>query len=558
MSDPIASIVEIADKEYYPLNVNIQQYFNCHHHFKVVLASTFLGNKDEAATLNDVKDLIGEEVKIKIEQEEGELLFIGFITEVDLCRKLGDSHDVILSGYSPTIKIENGLHCRTFEKKKTGEIVKNILSDFSELDAEINPKHEVELTYHTQYKETNYNFIARLADLFGEWFYYDGVKIHFGEHDQGEEFHLRLGESVGEYNISLRLSPANFTFLTYDYSANEVLKASSANAQVSGLDQYGDTALAASEKFFPKETIIPAIQWANAQKRMDDWMQYRKTAYATDMVMLSGDSNNPSIRIGTMIELRENDDTGVGKYRVTQVTHSIDGRGSYRNYFEAVPASVKAPPSNNSIDRPVAETQPAVVKDNADPDGLGRVRVQFHWQKNDDMTPWIRVAFPCAGSGDVYFVPEIDDEVMIGFEFENPNRPYVIGSVYHGKKKPVYFSDNNSIKAIRTKDGNRIILIDGDEGEIQILNKDDKNSITLSLKDDASITIKTTGTLAMEAKTIKMKAEELTADLEKTLTLKSGRNASIEAQQLASIKGMEAKLEGDMTAIIKGGMVMIN
>lgn len=571
----VTSKVEIKGQEYNFLNIALKQYLAKHHRFEVSIPAHELGNKDKVATLSDVKKLIGEDIKITIEHEGNQLFFSGLITSINISRAVGQAHDVIFSGYSPTILIEDGKHCRSFEKKKPSDIVKAILGDFNKLKTpEINPRHDSEQEYFTQYKETNYNFIARLANLFGEWFYYDGQTLHYGEYKKGNEFNLKLGEATGEYDISFSLLPANFTFSAYDYSKNEVLKSNSSDVNIKGLDEFGELALNRSKQFFPNNTILPIVQYTDNQQQLDSWMEYYKSSYATNMVKLSGDSNNPGIHLGTTIKLVENDNTVIGKYVVTNVIHSANKQGRYRNHFEAVPISIKIPPRNRMAMPPVAETQVAVVKDNVDPDGLGRVRVQFHWQEQNDMSPWIRVVYPHGGSGDIYFAPEVDDEVMVGFEFDNPNRPYVMGSVYHGKNKPTYFAEDNSIKAIRTKDGNRIILIDGEEGEIQILNKEEKNSITLSLKDGGAITLKTEGnvyliaknieataeeTFSVEAKSIEMKAEEFTVDMQKTVNMKSGQDTTIEgqnvdvsAQQAASMKGMEAKVEGQTSAEVKG------
>src|SRR5690606_33960359 len=97
--------------------------------------------------------------------------------------------------------------------------------------------------------------------------------------------------------------------------------------------------------------------------------------------------------------------------------------------------------------------------ENHDPEELGRVRVQFQWQKaNGDKTPWIRVAASGAGGGYGYFfVPEKGDQVFVGLEHNNPDKPYVVGGLYHGKAKPKGVSDkDNNKKVIQTKSGNII------------------------------------------------------------------------------------------------------
>jgi len=116
------------------------------------------------------------------------------------------------------------------------------------------------------------------------------------------------------------------------------------------------------------------------------------------------------------------------------------------------------------------------VTDNKDPEKLGRIRVQFLWQKEQDqnlMTPWIRIAQPHGGSGKgFYFIPEIDEEVMVGFENSNAEKPYVIGTLYQGEQRPLeeWYDDKNQTKGIRTRNGHTIEFHDeGDEGGYMLI-----------------------------------------------------------------------------------------
>ncbi|MBK6381126.1 MAG: hypothetical protein IPF72_16180 [Chitinophagaceae bacterium] len=82
----------------------------------------------------------------------------------------------------------------------------------------------------------------------------------------------------------------------------------------------------------------------------------------------------------------------------------------------------------------MAEPQIANVKDNKDPDNMGRVRVQMLWQKGNEMTDWIRVMTPDAGSGKgggknrgLVVIPEPGDQVLICFRYNDPDRPFCYG-----------------------------------------------------------------------------------------------------------------------------------
>ncbi|MGB3852134.1 MAG: phage baseplate assembly protein V, partial [Tunicatimonas sp.] len=149
----------------------------------------------------------------------------------------------------------------------------------------------------------------------------------------------------------------------------------------------------------------------------------------------------------------------------------------------------------------------------------GRVKVRFPWQEGAETTPWIRIIQPYAGKGErgglhgFHFIPEIGTEVLVGFEHNQPVRPFVLGNVYHGESKPEpWASPSNSTKIIRTRNGNEIRLVDsGGKEKIHIYHRKDEdhyNEIKLEMEGEGTITIETKGQLNLNAKNIRMEAEE--------------------------------------------------
>ncbi len=115
---------------------------------------------------------------------------------------------------------------------------------------------------------------------------------------------------------------------------------------------------------------------------------------------------------------------------------------------------------------PLAETQMATVLSNADPHGKGRVQVRMNWRTDNMRTSWVRVMTPDGGgSKDVksnrgfVFIPEVGDQVLLGFRHGDPARPYVMGSLFNGTTGNGGGS-NNSIKSLKTRSGISIILND--------------------------------------------------------------------------------------------------
>lgn len=137
------------------------------------------------------------------------------------------------------------------------------------------------------------------------------------------------------------------------------------------------------------------------------------------------------------------------------------------------------------IDYPIAQTQQAIVVNNTDPMNKGRIKVQMLWQQRTQMqTGWLRVMTPDAGTSDnvsnnrgMVFIPETGDHVMINFRYGDPNRPFVLGSVFHGKSGGGG-GEKNSGKSLKSKTGNNITLNDNIGKGAVLINDAIGNSLT--------------------------------------------------------------------------------
>ena len=144
----------------------------------------------------------------------------------------------------------------------------------------------------------------------------------------------------------------------------------------------------------------------------------------------------------------------MGTYRIIDIKH-IHDPSEYYNEFIAIPDLFNAAPYIDTEAVPKGEEQPARVMDNNDPMGMGRVRVQFPWQEDkNQMTPWIRLIQPHSGAGKgFHFIPEIGEEVLVGFESGNAEKPFVMGTHYNGSETSGYHTSNNDLKAFKTRSG---------------------------------------------------------------------------------------------------------
>ncbi|MGB6154032.1 MAG: phage baseplate assembly protein V [Pricia sp.] len=303
---------------------------------------------------------------------------------------------------------------------------------------------------------------------------------------------------------------------------------------------------------------------------MDRALEVTALGRASGMVTATGTSEIVGLRVADILALEglnfvdSSDRHVMGHYDIVGITHSFDHSGHYQNRFEAVPADTPHPPCSDGFAAAFAPDQRGRVLDNADPQGLGRVRVQFPWQVEiTQSTPWIKTPTPYGGSGKgFYFVPEKGEEVLVGFEGGDPEKPYVIGGGYNVSAKSGFADSENNIKAIRTRSGHTIELIDTEkEEEIHIYNGDKKNMIVLSSKDE-NIRIVSEGDIVMQGKNIQLTAEEniRMEAKEKGISLKANENISAEsdgiklkATKAIVAEGEEVTLDAKNKVALEGG-----
>lgn len=178
---------------------------------------------------------------------------------------------------------------------------------------------------------------------------------------------------------------------------------------------------------------------------------------------------------------------------------------------------------------------PALVTDVTDPDGQGRVKIRLPWSPDADgqaYETWARLATFMAGNNrGSWFIPDVDDEVLVAFEAGDPRRPYVVGALWNGQDAPPETMDgagDNNLKVLRSRNGVKITLDDSQGQEQLILETPGGQSVTLkdgagaieivdsngnSVKlDSAGITVQSSAKVTISASTVEVSAGMLTVN----------------------------------------------
>ena len=487
--------------------------------------------KDLAEDEKDIRyslseELLGRNVEYYIstirDDENGKthndvLEFFGIIFNVNILRKNLKAGAVIeVIAYSPDYLLFNNPHCYSYENETLKSIISKTLTPYN-ISLQNHPRMVDEIPYTVQYNETDYAFMSRLAFRFGEWLYNNGKELIFGKIEKlTVKEPLHLGYDILNYQYRLDMEHLNFLHAHHNYLNYGNTKKEGYDSSNPSLHNLTDIAYDHSKSLYTKKTF-QHLKGSTAEGSFDETeisSQVQGLGKKAQMMVCQGNSNRADLRIGSIIKIKEyyekeNRETAVcyhDELLICKITHTADRDGRYENEFTAIPAGCELPPYAFHDHYPKAEQQRAVVIDNKDPERLGRVRVQFLWQKEQDdsmITPWIRITQPHGGNNKgFYFIPEIGEEVMIGFENGNAEKPYVIGTLYQGKQRPGKNWPNNSndIKAIRTRNGHTVEIHDvGKGGFIRIYDNGKENYILTFSTDEKLIKLESTGNIELYA-----------------------------------------------------------
>lgn len=381
---------------------------------------------------------------------------------------------------------------RIFQEKKVDQILQEVLSDAG-IDAfqiALQGEHPVR-EYCVQYRESDWAFLSRLMEEEGIFYFFehdaggatlfiaDSPSAHTTIADPSRLVYrpalgaMARGESVSRFVFSHEIRTGKVALTDYNFKKPALsLMSSAAGGTDANLEVYD----------YPGEFDLPDQGAALSQVRLEESDAGRKRA--------AGDSGCARFIPGHLFEMAEHPRGGANRsWLLTRVHHRgvapqmADTRAvsdSYGNRFEAIPDDVPYRPLRRTPRPFVRGSQTAIVTGPAGEeiyvDEHGRVKVQFHWdrkgKKDEKSSCWIRVSQPWAGPGyGGMWIPRIGHEVVVDFLEGDPDRPLIVGRVYHGMNVPPY-----PLPAEKTKSTLRSSSSPGGGGNNELRFEDKKGS----------------------------------------------------------------------------------
>ena len=523
------------------ISLQIEQNIGKHHQFQLAVELE-TGSNRYVHNINSSKKWLGESIVVKAANTP---IFVGVVTNVQLHREGSDFGCIIVSGYSATYRMETAHSCFSWNDRTIGDVVKK-LCEQAKVQLELNPAFKETKDFICQYEESDFDFIRRLAHQYQEWMYFDGTKLIFGKPRKlADPIRLEYGTTLSSLDIGLQTLARSEQVFSYHSGADREMQRMTPDLAY-GHDKLAGEAFRASLGMFSKPARQHALPRISNETELVNYMGRKQAAETAETHYITAESQVPTLRVGSVISLYSSflervgniSKESLGDFIIIEITHEVSQGSYYKNRFKAIPATLKALPSPK-VRMPLAETQMATVLSNADPQGKGRVRVRMNWQTDGMQTGWVRVMTPDGGSSsDVksnrgfVFIPEVGDQVLLGFRHGDPARPYVMGSLFNGVTGSGGFAANHK-KSLTTRSGSTVTF--DDTAHTILLQTTRANKIFVD-ELNGTITISSAEEVNVNTKNVNINASEnMNVNVGKNFTMQVGEQSSVSIEKDSSV-----------------------
>lgn len=547
-----------------------------------------VGNGDDVTfAMSEAADFIpGKEVEIKVGAADSgkDTIFKGMIVNQAIRRLDGEVNELILRCSDKAVKMTWGRTSAYFQKMKDSAIIAKIVGDYG-LTAKTDST-TVEHKQIVQYQANDWDFVVARAEANGLLTYTeDGtVMVKKPLASGSPDLELDFGRDVIAYDMGIeaRSQTPSVSCKGWDMKTQKMLEGKSSEptlpeqGNVKGKDMatkvgLKDTAFANTAPLSQGELKA----WADAQL-----LKSRMGAIQGEITFLG----NAKPKLNTLIAVKGFGDRFNKMGLITAIRHSVRAGFWQTTVGLGLPPewlyeqrTIYAPPAAGLMPAISGLQNGKVKKIDSDPDGEFRIQVDIPAIMPTGEGVWARMAhfYATAGKGS-FFLPEVDDEVVLGFLNDDPRFPVILGMLYSSKNKAPYTPDNkNTIKAIVTKNDLKLEFNDVDKvltiktpGGNQFILSDKDKSITLKDQNGNKVEMTTSGISMDSPKDVSIKAKgKISLEAVSGITAKAsagdvglqGLNVNAKAQIAFSAQGTAtAELKASGQTSVKGAMVMIN
>lgn len=504
---------------------------------------------------------LGAELRVGVGDEQGRgdrALFVGEITGIEPDYRRGTVVDLLVRAYDRTHRLQRGTQTRTFQNATDSDIATQVAQQAG-LRADV----DATTTQHEHVFQdgiSDYAFLQQRAEALGYHLWVREQTLYFKRDAEagGGAVDLEWGRGLLEFRPVLALAQQVNEVSVRGWNPEtkrEVLGSATSGGAAPEIGQSGSGASLAQDAFGAASALVVAAR-LTAQEEADHLAQATLDRYDGRFVEADGVCvGNDAIQAGATVNITSVGQRFGGRYIVTRATHVWDTESDYLTHF-----AVRGKGGDTLRELLTGRTREdrtwpimvGVVTNNDDPQARGRVRVRLPWLGDEAEAQWARVASP--GAGDqrgLLLLPEVNDEVLVGFEQGDISRPIVLGGLWNGQDAlPAPSSDvvvNGEVnqRVWVTRLGHKIVLSDQNPALVRI---ESVGGHTLTIDDDSGrIELKTSGgntlTLDDNGQTIKVGGGgQIEIESSSNLTIKAGGNLDLEASGVTTIRGATVQL----------------
>jgi type VI secretion system secreted protein VgrG len=434
------------------------------------------------------EDALGSTCTLTTIGEDGSqhTIFSGILYDVAIRREVWGSYTAILRGVSMSWLIDHSERYAYFGTSSISAIASQIGGLAGGAACSLTDKSSP--AEYVQYGETNWQYLLRLADDHEGW-----IRSGLGSLELRNTFDpptpLIFRDHYGllEFFVDGQLGPAKIAASQYDSSkfiSQTWLGQQKQPQYESQGSRMGSAVASGSSSLNLLGYTSRSRSWST------DDMANRASSEAERSlgggVLAGGISRDRTLNAGGAIEVQNLNDAN-GVYYLLEVTHTWTTK-EYLNHFVATPWK-----SWRAATRPRPHAglgvQVGRVVANNDPDQRGRLRVSLYWQEQGSLLWAPMTSLHTGAAFGLTVMPEIGDEVLVGFLDSDPERPVILGSLWNATHTPprdqfatTNESPDNLVKRIVTKSGIRIHLVDTPGQESISLATPRSNNLLLSEK----------------------------------------------------------------------------
>jgi len=511
--------------------------------------ATLVLNDPRLTWIDDARLAPGTTLAIAAKAGAGEQpLFEGEIVEIEPDFGPG-THRLTVRAFDRLHRLARGRHVRSFLNVSDGDLVRKIAQEVG-LQAQVGPMGQVH-PYVLQHAETNLEFLRGRAAMLGYLLFVSGKTLHCEPPNvAGTPIEIEWGVTLSAFQPRLTTVEQVNGVTVRGWNPDDREEIVGQAERGRGAPQIGDMRASgevARAAFGMDAQDLVTDRTVRSQREADQLAQAVADRLAGHYIEAEGTcGGNPAIRAGAALHLRAVGNRFGGTYFVTAATHLYNGHEGYGTQFSV---SGHQPATLLNLLQAPREVAPAtsglligLVTDNQDPQGQGRVKVLFPSLSHDHASNWARVVAP--GAGDergIAFLPEVNDEVLVGFEQGDLHYPYVLGGLWNGR-------DELPSKVDRPGSGGVKKRVIGSRAGHTIVFDDDDGAGGITIADANGNTI-----------TLDSGSGAVTIQAVNNATIKAGGNLTLEARGQVEIKGMGVKIDGGAATVdIKGSIINLN